>query len=311
MRIVYLDQNKWIDLARAAKRPADYPDLWHLLEAISPEISACRLILPLSFSNVYEARKINDPEQRHDLAFLQAAFSRGFVFRSRRKCLQEEISKVFHDCSGKQSKSLKRDWFLTDNFCDWVVEYTDKQYEISNRVITAIRQNPSKYLYEFLATAPDEERHNSVKKFSAGSEYLRLRIEERRSRDQNESLSMRRKIYSALMLIEEIDLILRLAREVGIGASISDIGKSTVRRLATDVPMYYIEREIALRLEQQNRPIEENDFRDMLAFCVVIAYADEVIAEKQFISLAKQAKLHAKYNTKLSTDLFSLIANLP
>jgi len=72
------------------------------------------------------------------------------------------------------------------------------------------------------------------------------------------------------------------------------------------VPIYYVEREIALRLEAQARPIKENDFRDMQSFCAIIPYADEVIGEKQFVNLAKQAKLDSKYGTKLGTDILSL-----
>jgi hypothetical protein len=35
VQIIYLDQNKWIDLARAVKYPADYPEV------------SCQPILPL------------------------------------------------------------------------------------------------------------------------------------------------------------------------------------------------------------------------------------------------------------------------
>jgi hypothetical protein len=37
-----------------------------------------------------------------------------------------------------------------------------------------------------------------------------------------------------------------------------------------------------------------------------IPYADVVIAESQFVSLAKQAKVDKKYDTRLSTDILAL-----
>ena len=43
VRIVYLDQNKWIDLARAAKYPAEHPDLHRLLEVVAREVRDGRL----------------------------------------------------------------------------------------------------------------------------------------------------------------------------------------------------------------------------------------------------------------------------
>jgi hypothetical protein len=88
--------------------------------------------------------------------------------------------------------------------------------------------------------------------------------------------------------------------------SFSDIGSSVARRMMNDVPSYYVERELTLRLESQKRPIDENDFRDMQAFGTVAPYADYVVAEKQFCSLAAQAGLGLKYATTITTDIRSL-----
>jgi hypothetical protein len=108
-------------------------------------------------------------------------------------------------------------------------------------------------------------------------------------------------------MIDEIDLILAIARKAGLSwRTASDIGASRARRIMNDVPIYCIERELALRLEDQRRLISENDFRDMQAFCAVVPYADDVIAENQFVNLAMQAKLGARYGTRISTHLTTL-----
>ena len=75
---------------------------------------------------------------------------------------------------------------------------------------------------------------------------------------------MRRRIQSALLMINEIDLILDIARRAGFPwRNVSDMGSKNAHKIVEDVATYYIEREIALRLEAQTRPITENDFRDM------------------------------------------------
>lgn len=75
-----------------------------------------------------------------------------------------------------------------------------------------------------------------------------------------------------------------------------------------ETPTFFIERELALRLEQQhNRPLQENDFRDMQSFCAVVAYSDVVVAENQFTSLARQAGLDAKYSTTLTTSFAEMM----
>ncbi len=61
--VVYLDQNKWIELARAVKHPTDYPAQHALFVAIVREVDAGRLILPLTAANIYETHKINDPQR--------------------------------------------------------------------------------------------------------------------------------------------------------------------------------------------------------------------------------------------------------
>lgn len=116
MRIVYLDQNKWIELARAAKFPAEYPELHALLEAINQEISAGRLALPLTATNIFETYKISDAQRRHDLAFVQAFLSGGLVFRGRHKRLEVEVTEVLRSAYGLPPVIREQKYFLSDVF---------------------------------------------------------------------------------------------------------------------------------------------------------------------------------------------------
>lgn len=313
VRIVYLDQNKWIDLARAVKHPASHPELHALVKAIDDEVRAGRMAVPLTATNIYETHKINDPQRRHDLAFVQSLLSRGIVFRGRHKRLEAEITEVLRSAHELPPVPLKQHWFLSNVFFEAFMEWGDERVPVgvSERMVELIRQRPAELLYDFLIATPEDTRISGVRNFSAGSEQLRQRIEERRSQHANEPLSMRRKIHSALLMINEIDLIIGFAKKAGMSwSSVADMGEANAHKIIEDVPTYYIEREIALRLEMQTRPIKENDFRDMQTFCSVVRYADDVIAENQFSSLAQQAKLDKKYDTRISTDLMALKASL-
>jgi hypothetical protein len=87
--------------------------------------------------------------------------------------------------------------------------------------------------------------------------------------------------------------------------------RDNAHRVMEGTPTYYIEREMVLLLEgQHNRPIKENDFRDMQSFCAVVAYADVIVAENMFSSLARQAGLDRKYRTQIVTSLLQLKACL-
>lgn len=103
---------------------------------------------------------------------------------------------------------------------------------------------------------PEDIRRLAVIKFSEGAELLRQRIENRRSRDENERLAMRRRIYSAIMMVDDMDFILPCVQSAGAPwRSFSEIGSSLAGRMIIEVPSYFVEREITLRLESQRRPI--------------------------------------------------------
>jgi hypothetical protein len=85
VQIIYLDQNKWTDLSRAVKYPVDHPELRTVLEVLVEEAKAGRIIVPLTQTNIYETHKINDPQRRHDLAYVQVTLSQGRAFRGRHR----------------------------------------------------------------------------------------------------------------------------------------------------------------------------------------------------------------------------------
>ncbi len=157
MHIVYLDQNKWIELARAAKFPADRPELRALLDAMRLEVSASRLVLPLTATNIYETHKINDAERRRELASLQAWLSRGFVFRGRYKRLETEISTLLRKICNLPALPHEQNWFLSKIFFEAFLEFGDERLtaSISEQIMAIIRSHPDFCLYDYLADTPD------------------------------------------------------------------------------------------------------------------------------------------------------------
>jgi hypothetical protein len=183
---------------------------------------------------------------------------------------------------------------------------------MSEKLLTAIRAAPKEWLFRYIMETPEDVRAAAVRKFSAGSETLRQSIEELRARDAAEGIAMRRKIKNARLMINELDLIRSCAAKAEVpDVNVDDILFYHARKIMNDTPTYFIEREITLRLDaQRDRPIHENDFRDMQTFCTVVAYADIVVAEKQFASLACQAGLDRKYGTIITPNLEEMAQRL-
>ncbi|MFT3941546.1 hypothetical protein [Rhodopseudomonas sp.] len=308
VQIIYLDQNKWIDLLRAVKYPTDFPKLRRVLTRLVEESRTGQVIIPLTQTNIYETHKINDPDRRNDLAYVQATLSQGRVFRGRSKRLEIEIPAVLRKAYGLEPIECVPLWFLSEVFFEATLEWQDPRLApISNRVVEAIRKAPARRLFEYLTLTPENVRRKAIINFTEQSEELKRRLETRRSHHANESLSMRRRLYSAAMMIDELDVILRLVRQAGLPEQDEhEILRKTSRQIVSDAPTYCIEREIALRLESQSRPIDQNDLRDMQAFSTVLAYANVVVAETLFANLTIQSGLHKKFGTVVTTDLLSL-----
>lgn len=313
MQIAYLDQNKWIDLARAVHRPAEYPEQRKVLEALVESAKANRVLLPLTMTNIYETHKINDPQRRRDLAHVQATLSQGLVFRGRHKRLEVEVTDLLRKAYGLPAEPREPRWFLSNVFFEAMLEWNDPRMTVGmpEKMLEHIRGDPPRALFDYLMATPEEVRTHAVATFSKGADKLREDVEKRRQRDANETMAMRSRIQGALLVTGDLNLICTFIQKAQIpGRTEKEILRDQCQRIVTDAPTYNIERAIVLRLEAQNRAIQENDFRDMQSFCAVVAYADIVVAENQFSSLARQAGLDKAYATIISPDLLALPALL-
>lgn len=307
--IVYLDQNKWIDLARAAVSPAEHPELRKVLECLCDKASRAEVRLPLTWANTLETHKINRLEQRFHLAYTQVTLSEAWVFRGRTRRLDVEIARVLARTYGLEWVDPEPGWFLSNTFFEAAAEASDERLGLAKypKAQAWITANPKEALFSYLMETPEEVRKEAIRRFTVGCEALRADIEGRRAKHKTESVSMRRRIYSVITAMETQDQIIAIATRMGLDwKSLADKGGAALRAVIRETPALHIEREISLRLEAQERLIELNDMRDMQAFCTVLPYADIVVAEQQFTSLARQAGLPAHYGVRLETDIRAL-----
>jgi hypothetical protein len=308
-KIVYLDQNKWIDLARAVAAPEDHPEDRTLLEFLCEKVEAGQIRLPLTASNLYETHKLNDPEQRFNLAYTQATLGRAEVFRGHRRRLEMEAAHVLSKLYQMEWTAPDPDWVFSTLFLEAHMEADDPRLEtpIPEQILALMRAYPQQAMVDHLAGGPDDIRRAAISKFEAGCEALRVDIEARRIRHGGESESMRRKIYSVLLVVEQQEILIAAADRVGLPwERLKENNGSAIRTLVRETPTLLIEREIALKLEAQARPIHVNDMRDLRNFATLLPYADIIVAENQFTNLARQAGLGDRFCVGLETDLRSL-----
>lgn len=314
-RLLYLDQNAWIALARGAwdriVHPADHEALTVVINAVQ----AGRIAVPLSYTNIYETSKINDPARRAHLAGVQSSISGGIVFRGRRRILQETVRQYLADQLSMTVDPLPDRWFLSDLWFEAAADYTPDKFgfEFSENALRAIRQDPGYALFTYLSGTWSDEavRVEAVRRYSASSSELLARLAARRGLVAGESFALRLRAYGATLLIDELDFLLSVGRSLGLPWNdVRDIGRSLAKKLVTDIPVLNVERELVVRLEDQARATSENDLRDMAFFVTVLPLADIMVAEKPFVNLARQAGLDRKYDTKLLVSVAELAADM-
>ncbi|WP_394689475.1 hypothetical protein [Hoeflea sp.] len=307
--ILYLDQNAWVSLARGAWDKASYPHDHTRLVKVVEALQQNRFILPLSFANIYETSKINDPVRRANIARTQVTLSKGHVFRGRRRILGDTLNAYLADRFTIPRTPMEEHWFLSDLWFESVADYSPDTFgfRLSQALLEYMRTNSASVLFDYLTANDEDVRLEGVKRFTAGSADLIARIEARRAIAASGSLALRKRAYGAHLMIDELDFILETGRRLGLDwTDVRKIDASLARGIVADVPILATERELAVRLEDQARPIDANDLRDMSAFAIVLSLADIVIGEKPFINLARQARLDKAYGTRLLTSIDEL-----
>jgi len=308
-RIVYLDQNAWVVLARGAWDMERYPTEHTVLREIVDLVRSGSIIVPLSFANMYETSKINVPGRRANMARTQSLLSGGRVFRGRGRILGETLAAYIADRNGIARLEPDRLWFLSDLWFEAASDYSQESYgvHIPQQTMEFIRREPALTLFGFLAFNDEDVRLEAVRRYSAGSAELIGRIEARRALVAGEPLALRRRAYGAQLVLDELDCVFATARGLGLDwSTVGDIGSSLLRGMTVDVPVLNVERELVVRLEDQGRSVSENDLRDMMAFMTVLPLADMMVAEKQFVNLSRQARLDERYATELLTSIHEL-----
>lgn len=310
MRIVFLDQNKWVDLARVVAGTSREAAHKQVHECLSSAVGSGQLIAPLSITQIIETAKRNDPEQRRDLARVQATISRGYVYRSRRARLDLEIANALRIAFGDSVKAPAWDQVVVPGF--WrAFEPMDTPDAIRQLdAISSVMSVQEQYV-DFMLNQDDRRRREAVASFTQGTLQLLKNIEERRALVADEKPEFRYRAYAVKLFYDhEPDLIRGLKALARSVEDLKALGAPAMVTLLRNIPTLDVEAEIAARLEAEDRALQDNDIRDVQSFYSAIPYSSNLVAERHFVSLAKQARLDRRYNVALHTNLSELISVL-
>lgn len=312
MEIIYLDQNKWIELAKVQAGVVRSGAIFDLFEEMVLAVKAGDAIFPLSASHILETSKRNDPISRSHVARTQALLSQGRVYRSRTGRMLVEIGSLIRRLFGAVPFDLPQHWALGANFFQafepmdpFVVGDAD---EVRRTIRIAESLGAADLYIEYMENQDDSIRRIAHSNLAKGVMDLVSRIEGRRARLHGQSVDMRRRAYSVQLFLDNQEKYIRIAANLGYDfRAIREMGDDAVRSLVDRVPTLRVEAELAARLESGAGKISSNDVFDMQAFYTAIPYSSRIIGEKAAISRARQAKLDKIFNVAFSHSLNDLV----
>lgn len=310
MDVVFIDQNKWIDLARVRAGKGESAEIRSLYDELNIAVAGGQVLFPLTVSHIVETVKRNDPTSRAHLAEVQATFSKGYVFRSHKARLLMEIRCALKRLFGEPPIEMPQHWAIVHGFMQ-AYDPFDEMFALPSEIqrfrLLNLHIDPRDQLYDYLANQDDSTRRTANSTFASDSTTVVRRIEERRQRWSGESKDVQRRAYAALLFFDHQEYIISELEAIGRSVDeMKELGSSALVQFMSDVPTLAVEVELSIRLESQSRAIHENDIRDMHSFCSAIPYASRVIAENTFVTLARQSKLDSRYGCTLSTKLEEL-----
>ncbi len=104
---IYLDQNKWIDIAHVLHRGDGSAEDKAIVDDLYAGVSAGRIFIPISDIHMMEIAKIGNSRQRSQLANLFVEFGDGWFIKNRQSRIEYELGKAIENAFNvSQDKTL-------------------------------------------------------------------------------------------------------------------------------------------------------------------------------------------------------------
>lgn len=314
-KIIYLDQNKWIDLAKARVGRADGQKYQAVLEKIIEVVSQGKAIFPLSWIHFVETRKKRDLKKRKELAEVMAEISRGIAIIPKSIIMNWEMERAIAMAFGETPIPMPlvlgygMSMIFGRNFIEWemnIQPHLKTDYLVDRaKVILSDKEATVSFL------VGDDEDLNSkvVNGFRDINEPFVVKMEKSREQDRGDNDDLQERVYLAVLTKElQQKLIVLLSKH---GKTMNDffsLGLDNVRKFFHDVPTLDVEIGLALSLNKHwDRKLKVNDTSDVSFACIAVPYCDVVVTEVFLRTLITRRKIDKKYNTVVLNDLNDLL----
>jgi len=305
--IAFLDQNKWIELAKIKKENPTSNASNNLYYYIKELTTSGKLVIPLTASNIIETSKRNEVASRLEVAMAQADLSQGYVFRSRLSRISAEVRNFLIQEFKLSARITTKEEMIALGFMQAFPEFdiltaSEEEKQITNVINDNL--SPMNVYIEYMLHQNDTTRRMAHKVFQLESDQLVENIERRRAELINIDSETRKRAYAASCIYTNQNAIHMQAENLGISHErILTIIKKDPMYFIRQIPTLHSEIELSQKLESMDRPVHRNDLMDMMSYYTVLPYTQIIVAERVFHSIIKQSNLHKHNNLFITTKL--------
>jgi len=321
---VYLDQNKWIDLTRAAKGRAGGERFRDVLDVARACVKAGDASFPLDISRYIETSKRGSWQSRQELVETMVELSRFHTIAPSFKILPAEIDAALHARFGRPNIPRTAQVFGRGvNHAIGGGLRTDGRFELPEKFVVppgfrsqadAVLRSVLEY-FMLVGPPPDMELSQEFYdaraamtqdvSYSQGETDLAARLVEH-------GFAKQEKLNRAMHATELGD-ILRPVVEALLRAGINPdhfidtLGREGLTTFVQDLPTRAVTTKLRKDKHAQGQQRwEPNDLNDIVSLPIAAVYCDIVVTEKQWVNRMQRAGVERRYDTKFLANLSEL-----
>lgn len=313
--IIYLDQNKWIDLARSIIKPEDNPKFVDVATLIQAKSENGEWTLPISMVHFFETCSRSDVASRTRLAKVMSKLSQNKSIRSFIDLTELEFINAFSKIH--KGRLFARVNAISKNLFDALGPLVPT-LEISNSVPKEDQLKMQKIFKEKVLGNDElfgvlmEKYHERNLDPTIDQDAVEMKIswEALQSEFSTLPIQYRYKVFLIRSFMDHFEMfykkvmaVLHISREDIIPQEVLN-SQDKILELLESVPSLDVR--VKLMYEYLKNPmvnVHEHDDNDVVFLSTAIPYADVVITEKSWKHFANKANLGTKYNTIIENDL--------
>jgi hypothetical protein len=317
-KLLYLDQNKWIDLSRAHYRHPKGEPFREALAAVQKAVEIGKLVVPFSAVNIVEMENDSDAERRERLARFMVDLSCNRTILPVMPVRCWEIRNAVHAYYGRPEPGCIRRSVVREG----IENALAMRFRISGlpaEVEAAALQyaNSTEQSVEFLVDCGDDRGSSEqLREKEAATLEFQEKVRDRYGNELIKDNDWRRvaELFNHLCNREEAHALAAALQEIGFTVQAFIESFATAAQFEEFFAgVHTLEVKLTLTLARDQdlvRRIDQNDARDLHWLSMALPYSNLVVSENYWGHMIRSCGLDAKYGTTVITDARGLSARL-